>query len=309
MNNSSFPHVGIIVLNWNGYADTIDCITSLKKISYPSYSIIIVDNGSTDGSEEKIRQQFPELSVIQTGRNLGFAGGINAGLKYGLEKGMDYLFALNNDTVVDPEAVTELVIVAARDDQIGLLSSKIYYFSRPDIIWYAGASFRPMLGWGRHRGFDERDSGQYDRIEETERPSGCSMMVTREFCEKVGLLDEDYFCYCEEVDWGLRGKKAGFKIMYVPASRVWHKVSNSTGGIKTAVYLYYSVRNTLRCINMNTPLHFPLRQFRYGVVMLIFIVSLFTMNVPKMLGLKRIYQGVRDYFQEHTGEFEVGRKA
>ena len=129
------------------------------------------------------------------------------------------------------------------------------------------------------------------------------MMVTREFCEKVGLLDKDYFCYCEEVDWGLRGKKAGFKIIYVPASKVWHKVSNSTGGIQTAVYLYYSVRNTLLCINTNTPLPFPFRQLRYSLVIMIFIVSLFTMNVPKMLGMKRIYQGVRDYFQGHTGEF------
>ena len=303
MIDTSLPHVGIIVLNWNGCADTIACIESIKKISYPSYSLIIIDNGSTDGSEIKIRQQFPEITILQTGKNLGFAGGINAGLKYGLEKGMDYLLALNNDTVIDPEAVGELIRVAISDKQFGLLSSKIYYFRRPDMIWYAGATFNTFLGWGRHRGFDERDDGQYDSIEETERPSGCSMMVTREFCEKVGLLNEDYFCYCEEVDWGLRGKKAGFKIIYVPASKVWHKVSNSTGGIQTAVYLYYSVRNTLLCINTNTPLPFPFRQLRYSLVIMIFIVSLFTMNVPKMLGMKRIYQGVRDYFQGHTGEF------
>ncbi|MGC2064129.1 MAG: glycosyltransferase, partial [Thermodesulfovibrionales bacterium] len=109
MNDPLSPHVGIIVLNWNGCADTIDCIESIKKIGYPHYSLIIVDNGSTDGSETIIRKQFPEITVLQTGNNLGFAGGINAGLKHGLEKGMDYLLALNNDTVIDPEAVGELV--------------------------------------------------------------------------------------------------------------------------------------------------------------------------------------------------------
>jgi hypothetical protein len=309
MNKTFFPHVSIIVLNWNNYADTIECIESIKKISYPKYTLIIVDNGSTDGSEKIIRQKFPDLPFIQTGKNIGYTGGINAGVNYALETSTDFILILNNDTIIDPMAVEALVKVASGDNRIGMLSSKIYFYDRPDTIWYAGASYYPFLGWGRHKGYNEVDSGQYDKPEETGRPCGCSMLVSREFCEKAGLLNEDFFCYGEEIDWGLRGRKAGFKIMYVPSSKIWHKVSSSTGGIDTAVYLYYSVRNTLLCIDTNTPLPFILRPLRYGAVIMIFVISLFTMRVPKILGIKRIYQGVRDYFQGHMGEFQEGVKS
>lgn len=303
MKKISSSHVGIIVLNWNNYADTIECVESVKKISYPQYALIIVDNGSTDGSENILRQKFPDLPLIQTGRNIGYAGGINTGVKYVLETGADYILILNNDTIVDPTAVEELAKAASDDKQIGMLSSKIYFYDRPNTIWYAGATFYPFLGWGRHRGYNKVDAGQFDVTEETGRPCGCSMMVTRELCERMGLLNEDFFCYGEEVDWSLRCRKAGFRVMYVPSSKIWHKVSSSTGGISTAVYLYYSVRNTLLCIDTNIPLTFILRLLRYCAVIMIFVVSLFTMKVPKLLGMKRIYQGVRDYFQGHTGKF------
>jgi GT2 family glycosyltransferase len=306
MNKVSSSHVSIIVLNWNNHSDTIECVESLKKISYPKYTLIIVDNGSTDGSENIIRQKYPDLPFIQTGRNKGYAGGINAGLKYAFETGADYIFILNNDTIANPKALEELVKAASDDKRIGMLSSKIYFYDRPNVIWYAGASFHPILGWGRHRGYNEVDTGQFDVTEETGRPCGSSMMVTREFCEQVGLLNEDFFCYVEEVDWGLRCRKAGFRVMYVPSSKIWHKVSSSTGGVSTGVYLYYSVRNTLLCINTNTPLPFIFRLLRYGAVIMIFGISLFTMRVPKILGMKRIYQGARDYFQGHMGEFSGG---
>ena len=303
MNKTSSPHVSIIVLNWNGRADTVECIESINKVTYPNYSIIVVDNGSTDNSENTLRQRYPEIKIIQTGRNLGFAGGMNAGLRHALATGSDFMLLLNNDTIIDREAVVEMAQAASSCPNFGMLSSKLYYYDRPDILWYAGATFNPLLGWGRHRGFNERDVGQYDVMEETGRPCGCAMMVTREFCKRAGLLNEDFFCYGEEVDWCLRGKKAGFKIMYVPSSKVWHKISSSTGGAKTLIYLYYSVRNTLKCIDDNVPLPLAFRFLRYKFVISIFLLSLFSMKSTKFLGMKRIYQGVRDYFRGHMGEF------
>lgn len=296
------PKVSVIVLNWNGYKDTIECVESLKKVTYPKCDILIVDNGSTNASEEILRRKFPELTLIQTGSNLGFTGGCNAGIREALRRGADYIILLNNDTVVDPDFAGELVKVAESDKKIGMLCSKIYFYDKSDVIWYAGAYFNTWLGWGRHRGYNQPDTGQFDRVEETGRPTGCSLMVTREFCEQVGLLDEEYFCYCEDSDWGMRAQKAGFKVMYVPTSKVWHKTSSSSGGSTTAISLYYTVRNTFRCIDKNNPLPVPLRYLRYLSIVSISLLSLITMKVPKALGIKRIYQGTRDYFRGRVGE-------
>ncbi|MBI5888328.1 MAG: glycosyltransferase family 2 protein [Deltaproteobacteria bacterium] len=296
--------VAIIVLNWNGHKDTIECVESLKKTTYPDYEILIVDNGSSDGSEAILRKKFPELKLIQTGKNLGFAGGENIGIREALAKGADYVLLLNNDTTVDPDFAGELVKAASLNPRAGILCSKVYLLSRPGIIWYAGASFHPWLGWGRHRGYGRKDAGQFDRTEETPRACGCSLMATREFCEKAGLLDEKYFCYCEDTDWGMRARKAGFKVLYVPASKVWHKVAQSTGGPATSMSLYYFVRNSLRCVDRNAPLPFPLKQARYFSILLTNLMGLVTMNAPKMLGIKRIYQGFRDYFKGKFGEFK-----
>ncbi len=303
MKHSALPHVYVIVLNWNNNSDTIECVESLEKTSYPNFTIVLVDNGSTDDSEAILKGRFPGIHLIQNGRNLGFTGGMNAGIRHALQSGAEYILMLNNDTIVDPNAVAALVAAATGDSRIGILSSKILFYHRPDVIWYAGGTYNSFLGWGRHRGYGELDRGQYDRTEETKRPSGCSMMVSRAFCEKVGLLDERFFCYGEETDWAMRGKRAGFKVVYVPSSMVWHKVSKSTGGTATRVYLYYSVRNTLMCIDNNYPLPAVLRITRYMAVTLIFLLSLFTMKVPKRLGIRRIYQGFRDYFQKCQGEF------
>ena len=295
--------VFVIVLNWNGYRDTIECVESLKGVDYPGLETVIIENGSTDGSEEILRKRFPGLTVLQTGGNLGFAGGSNVGLKYALDSGADYVVLLNNDTTVDPSFVKELVRVAQTDERIGLLSSKVYFYGEPDVLWYAGATFNQWLGWGRLRGYGQRDDGRFDAAGETNRASGCALMLTRRFCESVGLFDEEYFCYCEDLDLGIRAKRAGFKVMYVPASKVWHKESKSTGGATAAVSLYYTVRNTLRCVDKNSPLPFVLRVARYASVLTISLLSLFTMKTPKIQGAKRIYRGARDYFQHRLGEF------
>ncbi len=298
-----FPEVSIIVLNWNGFEDTVECIGSLKKQIYPNYKIVIVDNGSTDGSEELLKKEFPELTIIQTGANSGYAGGMNAGIRHVLASRAEYTILLNNDTTVAPDFAVELVKAAREEKTAGLLSSKIYFYDRPEVLWYAGASFNTLLGWGRHRGYDQLDDGRFDAVEETQRACGCSMMVTREFCERVGLLNEEFFCYFEDVDWGLRATKNGFKVLYVPASRVWHKGFKSTGGASTSISLYYNIRNTLKSLKTNSPLPVVIGQIRLVLIVLINIFSLFTMRIPKFLGMKRIWQGVRDYLSGRFGEF------
>ncbi len=292
----------VIVLNWNGLGDTVECVRTLKKLTYPDYKIIMVDNGSTDGSADALQRVFPEIEIIRNEKNLGFAGGENTGMRRALAEGAEYIAIINNDATADPDFLTELVSAAESEKGAGMLASKVYFYDRPQILWYAGASFHPWIGWGRHRGFNMPDRGQFDDIEETQRPCGCSMLVTKELCEKIGLLDERFFCYSEDIDWGMRAGKAGFKVLYVPRSKVWHKVSRATGGPSSAVALYYTVRNTLMCVDKNKPLPLPLRSLRYAAIIGVSFLSLFTMRVPKALGSRRIVQGARDYFLGRCGE-------
>ncbi len=296
------PNVYIIILNWNGYRDTVECVESLKKITYPNHRILLVDNGSTDGSEKILREKFPKLSLIQTGENLGYAEGNNVGIRYALENGADYIILLNNDTIVDPEFVTELVKVAESNKSIGILSSKVYFYDRPDTIWFAGAIFNLKSGKSKHIGYNEKDRGQHDNIQETDRTCGCSMMVSRKICETVGLMNPEYFCYGEDVDWSLRIKKAGHRVIFVPGSKVWHKVSASTGGIQNSFPIYYSVRNHLRLVNTYLPFKFKmLNGFRNMLVVGRYLLSLFTMNINKSRGIKNLWYGTIDYYYGRFG--------
>lgn len=296
------PSVHVVVLNWNGLADTIACLESCRRITYANLRLLVVDNGSTDGSEAALRARFPDVELLQTGANLGFAGGNDVGIRHALARGADWVLLLNNDTVVAPDFVDGLVDTARTDPRIGMLSSKIYYFDPSDVLWYAGASMNPWLGYGRHRGEGQRDRGQFDAVEDTARPTGCSLLVSRAVCERVGLLAEEYFCYCEDLDWGLRTRSAGFRVVYAPASRVWHKVSRATGGARSGVSLYYYVRNLLLCLDRNRPLVLPLRLVRYGAILGAAVLGLFTGRIRKGAGLRYVWWGAVDYFAGRLGE-------
>ncbi len=293
------PSVVIVIVNWNSCDDTINCIESLKKVTYPEYEVVIVDNGSTDGSEKVLRGRFPELTLIQTGHNLGFAGGVNAGIKYALKKGADYILLLNNDTVVAPDFLEELVKVAERDEKAGILCSKIYFYNRPDRIWYAGATFHSLMGLTVLVGYERKDNEKFNTIKETE-PTGCSMLLKREVCEKIGLFDEQYFCYYEDMDFGMRAKRAGFKTLYVPSSKVWHKIGVTTRG--SLGMIYYLVRNSMKFADTYYPLPWFVRHIRYGLIVAVYTMYVTVTQRQKLKGMKRIYQAVRDYFNGRFGE-------
>jgi GT2 family glycosyltransferase len=250
----SSPSIAIILLNWNGWQDTIECVESCRTLSYPNYRILLVDNGSTDDSEAILRERFPDIEFIQTGANLGFAGGNNVGIRHALAQGADYVWLLNNDTVVDTGALSALVQMAEGDNQVGMVGSKIVYHGNPHMIWYAGAvldSERPYRP--HHRGLNEDDRGQYDETCPTGYITGCSLLARREMMAAVGLLDEDLFLYFEDVDWSARARAAGWKLMYCPESLVYHKVSLSVGGAASPTLLYYTARNRLYFVKRNFP--------------------------------------------------------
>ncbi len=256
--------VYIIVLNWNGKEDTLDCLESLKSTNYDNYKVIVADNGSEDDSVKAVRENFPDADVIEIGKNLGFAGGNNVGIKYAIEKGADYVFLINNDTTVDPDYLKELVEAAEADKKIGSAGSKIYYYSEPERIWFAGGKINWLKNKGEHIGLDEVDKGQYDEIKEVGYLTGCALLIKREVIEKIGVLSEDYFLYYEDADYSLRVKNAGYKNVYVPKSKIYHKVSRSTKPGSPS-YIYYHVRNGLVNARRNGNLLVKIAIYFYAV--------------------------------------------
>lgn len=220
--------VWIIVVNWNQKQLTLECLESLRAVQ--GCHVLVVDNGSADGSAAAVRAAFPHMEVLETGVNLLYAGGNNAGIERALAAGAEHIVLLNNDTIVDAAFIDHLRSRMNADPRCGIVGPKIYYADAPDRIWYAGGEVSFWKGMLWHRGIREADQGQFDRAAETGYVTGCCLMIRREAFDRAGLLDEQYRMYGEDVDLCMRVKRAGFSIWYEPAARVWHRISVSSGG-------------------------------------------------------------------------------
>lgn len=238
--------VSIVVLNWNGLKDTVECLESVQKIDYPNLDVVVVDNGSADGSPTIIRERFPQVSVIETGRNLGYTGGNNCGIRHALTGGADWVFLLNNDAVLHPAAVDALAEVGMRHPHVGALGAKIYTYGTVDEIWYAGARWRPESASFIHIGQGQTDrDGRFSQLEETDYACGCAMLVRADTFQRVGLFDPRFFLLFEESDWCYRARRLGYRSLFVPEAKVWHKRSVSFGGRWSPLYAYFWSRNRL----------------------------------------------------------------
>ena len=243
------PRVSIITINYNQTVLTRELLGSLRQLTYPDVEIIVVDNASADDPTEELQASFPEVSVIRSDKNLGFAGGNNLGI---VNSTGTYLLFLNNDTEVDPGFLEPLVNLFETDPKAGAASSKIIYHNSDGIIQYAGSTcVNPFTGRNKRVGFMEKDRGQHDTLKETDLAHGAAMMVPRRIIKAVGMMPEFFFLYYEEIDWCESIKKAGYKIYVVPDSRVYHKESMSIGKNST-LKTYYMTRNRLLFMRRNT---------------------------------------------------------
>ena len=226
---------------------------SLEKINYSNYKIILVDNGSQDGSIQKLKKRFgdaEEIKIIANQENLGFAGGNNVGMEYAVKEGADAVLLINNDTITDPYFLTGLVKAAEENEHAGVLGSKIYYESEPKRIWSAGGKVNWFLTKGTHIGYDEIDEGQYGETRKCAYLTGCCFLIKKEVIKKIGVLADDYFLYYEDTDYCLRARKAGWDCLYVPTSKIWHKISRSSKPGSSS-YIYYHTRNGLTMARRN----------------------------------------------------------
>lgn len=226
--NKDDKKVGVVLINWNGAEHTIRCIESLLSGSVRPDKIIVLDNASEDDSVDDIRRTFPAMEIIRSQKNLGFAAGNNVAIEQGLADEFQYLWILNNDTVVERDCLEILYRTMEAKPNIAGCTGKILYENpRRDLIWYAGAHFNYWTLNAKHRGALSHDEGQFDTTENVPFISGCSMFLRMETWLDVGEFDERFFAYYEDFDWCLRARERGLKLYYIPQAKIYHKVSAS----------------------------------------------------------------------------------
>ena len=223
------PRVAAIVLNYNGRDVTLQALSSLEKMTYPSFDLIHVDNGSSDGSSPAVAEQHPNVIQIRVENNTGAAAGMNAGLLYACRRKYDYLLALNNDIEVDPEMLTEMMKVAETTEHLGCVGPKAYYFWKREKIWSAGGIIRFKESVTRERGMLEDDHGQYDADREIDYINGCALLTPRHVVDEIGGWDPLFHLAAEDADWCMRMKQRGYRCMYAHRAKLWHMVSHTAG--------------------------------------------------------------------------------
>lgn len=239
MNN---PKVIIILVNYNNYKDTIDCIKSLRRVQYPNFHVLIIDNCSTDNSFERLKKEIKKESILLSPTNKGFSNGNNIGIKWALDNGFDYILLLNNDTTVEPDFLDYLILTAESYKGNAIVTSNIYYYDQKETIWYGGGSFNEITGRVVHIGINKKDIYKEKKPQEVSFISGCCMLFSTKIVTDIGYLSDDYFLYCEDLDYCCRARSNGYKLIYNPKSVIYHKVSSSTKKMPRLVG-YYLVRN------------------------------------------------------------------
>jgi GT2 family glycosyltransferase/protoporphyrinogen oxidase len=226
--SKSAPLVYVVILCLNNVADTVECLESVMKLTGENVRTIVVDNGSTDDTPRIVREQFPTVEVIETGRNLGVPRGYNVGFAAALDAGADYVLMLNNDTVVAPELLKQLLDAAERDPNLGIAMPKVMYHAQPDLIWSAGARYRRFPPAIVFIGRDQGDAAVAEQLRSLEFAPSCGLLISRKAFERAGLFDPGYLFYYDDWDFSERVRTSGLAITLVPSAKMWHKVSRTT---------------------------------------------------------------------------------
>jgi GT2 family glycosyltransferase len=252
MNTS--PLVTIVILNWQNAPDTIECLASVARLSYQNYQTIIVDNGSKDNSVSAIQTAFPGINLIALPENLGYAAGNNVGILQAINSGTEYIFVLNNDTLLAPNILQQLVTVAEENPEVGMVGPKMYCYPLQDVIFAAGSMIQWRQGDVYHRGMFLTDTTWNDPPvpEPVDFITGCGVLVRRSLIETVGTLDTLFFLNYEDIEWCVRAQRMGFAIWYAPEAIMWHKVSASLGQSSPA-NTYYTTRNSFAFFWRHSP--------------------------------------------------------
>lgn len=240
----SQPKVYAVTVNWNRAEDTLECITSLYRSTYENLSILVVDNGSTDGSRELISLNYPQVEQIHNSENLGFARGYNIGMQKAVSSGAIFVFIINNDATVDPETISSLVKHA--QPQVGMLAPLINYSDDPEVIWSSGGNIN---SWNLEKVdplFEKIDHNNWEEQLHRDFVTGCAVLFPVQTLSLVGYFDENFHMYYEDMDLSFRVRKAGLQILVIPAAKVRHKIARSSGGVDSPNERYWMGRSSVR---------------------------------------------------------------
>jgi len=293
MNN--VPFITIVVINYNRAQDTIECIQSINDIDYPNFIILLIDNCSTDNSVDILRKQLKDVEIIKTEKNLGYTGGVNYGLKIAQEKQSDYILLINNDTLVEKTFLTEMVSAMENDQKAAVACGTILCEQNRKEIWYAGGKIVKWRGLAIHKG--KKSILNY---ENSNRPvyttfvTGCMMLIRTKYLQEIGLEDERFFMYLDDIEMSARIQRKGFKLLYVPASVIYHKVLDKD---KSPFMLYYSVRNRLLLISLMLSSSMKLIANIYFLSVITLKMIIWKFNNPVFF--KASKYGLEDYFRKN----------
>ena len=271
------PLVYILILNWNEKDLTIDCLKSLANVIYDNYKILIVDNGSNDNSVNMIKNQYPNVEILQLEKNVGYAAGNNAGFDHIKNNNPGYVIYLNNDTIVDPNFIEPLVKPLMENSGIYQSVPKIFYADYPNTIWYAGGKVNLWLGLVSHKGIRKEDNNSFNQLEYIDYATGCCFCMRYDDYDKLGGFDTSFPMYGEDVDLSLRIRVMGKKVLFVPKSQIWHKVSASIGGELSIIKLKRKLRGLIKLFCKHT-----------SVIQKITIALMWIISIPYQL-IKLIY--------------------
>lgn len=290
--------VSVVVVTYNRKEVAADCLASILKMDCPNFEVILVDNGSEDGTVEAIQERFPDVKVVASETNSGLNGGKNLGEA---QARGDYILFLDSDTLVDKNLLTELVKVAENDSQVGMVCPKMYYHQPEDVIWYAGSFVNLWTSQTKNIGVNEKDQGQHDQIRETEF-APTAYLVRREVIEKLKGHDEFLFMTYGDTDYGFRTREAGFKVMFCPTAKLWHRIKAQDNvktiralGYNLPMRAYYFARNRMIFMKRHAP------KFNFAVFTLVFFPLITLYITYKIID----FGGGLDFLKPHwQGSFD-----
>jgi GT2 family glycosyltransferase len=294
------PEISVIILNWNKADETLLCLDSLHLAGLNGVEVIVVDNGSEDGSAGRIRDVYRDITLIETGDNLGYAEGNNIGIRHALAKGSRFIFILNNDTRVSPGILDCLLDAARRSPQAAFFGPKILHLEAPDRVQSAGISL-DYLWQSRSLGMDEQDHPGDTALLPVHCITGAAMFIRADVLPEIGLLDPNFFLYREDIDWCLRALKNGYQVLFVPGARVWHRGHLVREGDFPRI-TYYMTRNSLLLLNKHHG-----GWLRTSGLLLRFLLTLLSWSIRpkwKHKGAERaaLLQGITDYYHHRFGQ-------
>jgi GT2 family glycosyltransferase len=294
------PYISIVVLNWNGATDTLACLVSLASLTYPNFNVVVVDNGSTDDSLARLRTYAApyQLTLLETGLNLGYAGGNNVGTRYAITHGADFVLVLNNDTTVALDLLERLASAAQHNPDAGVFSARVLLMDRPTVVAFDGAKWDVANLCFIYPGEGEEEAVLAHGEKETDYACGASLFFRSEVVNRIGLLDERFFLTWEESDWCFRARRAGFGCRMVPSAKIFHTVAASFSGENSPLRIYFSVRNRLLWAEKNlgwaSYMRISLREFTR-------LIPKFSIGEGSATWFKRVFWTVQEYVQALAG--------